>query len=203
MPKDALNIDKFDEQHKVDCYFDHSLTLKLVEFFLLAEKFLPQAEIRRAELGKLAFIQKSKDSLDSEPLPFELISQALDRTSPHAPLCTLILDYVSSDYLAKNSFMTRIRDELLEAFKDRQTNNDYQKETRHHNPEQVEESVARSALKPTISLRETDSEMDPTAKTRTQTDEGDRTPGGWTRERTSLRILQWRNGYISDIARHS
>lgn len=143
MPKDALNIDKFDEQHKVDCYFDHSLTLKLVEFFLLAEKFLPQAEIRRAELGKLAFIQKSKDSLDSEPLPFELISQALDRTSPHAPLCTLILDYVSSDYLAKNSFMTRIRDELLEAFKDRQTNNDYQKETRHHNPEQVEESVAK------------------------------------------------------------
>jgi hypothetical protein len=143
LPKDALNIDEFDEQHKVDCYFDHSLTLKLVEFFLLAEKFLPQAEVRRAELGKLAFIQKSKDSLDSEPLPFELISQALDRTSPHAPLCTLILDYVPFDYLDKNSFMTRIRDELLEAFKDRQTNNDCQKETRHHNPEQIEESVAK------------------------------------------------------------
>ena len=100
-------------QHKVDCYFDHSLTLKLVEFFLLAEKFLLPAEVKRAALDKLAFIQKSKDSPDSEPLPFELINQAFDRTSLHVPLRTLILDYVSFDYLDKNSFMTRIRDELL------------------------------------------------------------------------------------------
>ena len=140
MPKDALNIDEFDEQHKVDCYFDHSLTLKLVEFFL-AEKFLLPAEVKRAALDKLAFIQKSKDSPDSEPLPFELINQALGRTSLRALLRTLILDYVSFDYLDKNSFMTRIRDELLregstfdviiflEAFKDRQTNNDYQRDT--------------------------------------------------------------------------
>ena len=68
-----MNIDEFDEQRKVDCYFDHSLTLKLVEFFLLAKQFLLPAEVKRAELEKLAFIQKSKDSPDSEPLPFELI----------------------------------------------------------------------------------------------------------------------------------
>lgn len=122
LPKDALNVDEFDEQHKVDCYFDHSLTLKLVEFFLLAEKFLLPAEVERAALDKLPFIQKSKDSPHSEPLPFELINQALDRTSLHAPLRKLILDHVSFDYLDKNSFII-----FLEAFKDHQTNNDCQK----------------------------------------------------------------------------
>jgi hypothetical protein len=106
-------------------------------------------------LNKLAFIQKSKSGPDSEPLPFELINPALDRTSLHAPLRTLILDYVSFDYLNKNSFIARIRGELLhegsaldvtiflEAFEDHQTNNDCQKETPNYNPEQIEKSVAK------------------------------------------------------------
>jgi hypothetical protein len=140
---------------KVGSYFDHSLTLKPVEFFLLAEKFLLPPEAKRAALDKLAFIQNPKGSPDPEPLPFELTNQALDRASLPAPLHTLILDYVSFDYLNKNSFMTRIRDELLhegsafdviiflEAFEDRQTNNDCRKETRNYNPEQIEKSVAK------------------------------------------------------------
>jgi hypothetical protein len=88
-------------------------SLKLVEFFLLAEKFLLPAEVKRAALDKLAFIPKSKDSPDSESLPFKPINPALDRASLHVPLRTLILNYVSFNYLDKNSFMTRIRDELL------------------------------------------------------------------------------------------
>jgi hypothetical protein len=84
-------------------------SLKLVEFFLLAEKFLLPAEVKRAALDKLAF----KDSPDSESLPFKPINPALDRASLHVPLRTLILNYVSFNYLDKNSFMTRIRDELL------------------------------------------------------------------------------------------
>jgi hypothetical protein len=40
---------------------------------------------------------------------FGLINRALDRTSLHSPLCKLILDYF---YLNKNSFMTKIKDEL-------------------------------------------------------------------------------------------
>ena len=53
MPKDASNIDESDEQHKLDCYFDHSLTLKLVEFFLLVEKFLLPDEVKTAPPDKL------------------------------------------------------------------------------------------------------------------------------------------------------
>ena len=54
---EALNIDEYDEEHKVDYYFDHSLTLKLVELFLLAKKFLLSAEVKTAALDKLGFIQ--------------------------------------------------------------------------------------------------------------------------------------------------
>jgi hypothetical protein len=53
LPKDASSIDEFDEQHKLGCYFDHSLTLKLVEFFLLAEKFLLPDEVKTAALDKV------------------------------------------------------------------------------------------------------------------------------------------------------
>jgi len=108
LPKDASNINEFNEEHKPNCYFEHSLTLKLVEFFLLAEKFLLPDAAKTAALDKLVSMQKSKYIPDSEPLPFKLLNRTLDRTSLHLPLRKLILSYISSDSLDKNSFMARI-----------------------------------------------------------------------------------------------
>jgi hypothetical protein len=73
LPKDALNIDEYDEEHKVDCYFDQSLTLKLVEFFLLAETFLLLVEVKTSALDKLG--------LSQNPITTQILSLYLSDSS--------------------------------------------------------------------------------------------------------------------------
>jgi hypothetical protein len=179
---------------KVDYYFDRSLTLKLVELFLLAKKFLLPAEVRIAALDKLGIVQNPITTPILSLYLFGLINRAFDRTSLHSPLRKLILDYF---YLNKNSFTTKIRDEppregstfdaiillgvqrppdqqrLLERDTELQSRTNWEE---CYEGESISERIFRGAYSSRLFLsgRQTRSktEIDPAATTCTHTEEG-------------------------------
>jgi hypothetical protein len=95
-----------------DCDPENATTIKLVEFFIQADKFLLPDEVKTAILDNLVIIRKSKFLRICTSISLGIVSRVLKATSTDSPLQTFILDSVCFDFVDKHEFMKRARDEM-------------------------------------------------------------------------------------------